>query len=90
MQLLLAESYGRAKALLEARRSELEVVAQGLLEYESLSGSEIVDLLGGKTVGLTDRTLAIILALLTDWCFLWAGGCAQEVAEAVSGDAEAA
>ena len=44
---LLSESYNRCKALLHTHRRELELVAKGLLEYESLSGSEIVDLIAG-------------------------------------------
>lgn len=45
---LLESSYQRAKLILEKNRKELELIAQGLLEYESLSGGEIVDLLAGK------------------------------------------
>lgn len=41
----------RCKALLTAHRRELEIVAKGLLEYESLAGSEIVDLIDGKALG---------------------------------------
>eukprot|EP00598_Pedospumella_elongata_P002186 CAMPEP_0184967526 /NCGR_PEP_ID=MMETSP1098-20130426/877_1 /TAXON_ID=89044 /ORGANISM="Spumella elongata, Strain CCAP 955/1" /LENGTH=764 /DNA_ID=CAMNT_0027489003 /DNA_START=126 /DNA_END=2420 /DNA_ORIENTATION=+ len=47
---LLSESYNRCKALLHTHRRELELVAKGLLEYESLSGSEIVDLIAGKAL----------------------------------------
>lgn len=47
---LLEASYQRAKTILEKHRRDLEVIAQGLLEYESLAGGEIVDLLQGKTV----------------------------------------
>jgi cell division protease FtsH len=34
--------------VLEAKRDDLEVLAKGLLEYETLSGDEIKDLLIGK------------------------------------------
>jgi cell division protease FtsH len=37
-----------ARRLLQAHRDELETLAQGLLEYETLSGDEIKDLLVGK------------------------------------------
>ncbi len=38
---LLAASYARAKKLLETHRRELDLVAAGLLVYESLSGGEV-------------------------------------------------
>ena len=41
----------RCKTLLSTHRRELEIVAKGLLEYESLAGSEIVDLIDGKALG---------------------------------------
>ena len=46
----------RCKALLTAHRRELEIVAKGLLEYESLAGSEIVDLIDGKALGAGVRS----------------------------------
>jgi glucan-binding YG repeat protein len=45
---LLSDSYGRAKSLLQKHRRELDVIAKGLQEYESLSGGEIVDMINGK------------------------------------------
>jgi cell division protease FtsH len=45
---LVDEGYDLAKRVLTERREELEVLAQGLLEFESLSGEEIKDLLNGK------------------------------------------
>ena len=47
---LLEASYTRARTILEKNRKELEHIAQGLLDYESLSGSEIVDLMQGKKI----------------------------------------
>lgn len=44
---LLDNSYARAKAVLLAHRSDLNKIAAGLLEYESLSGNEIVDICKG-------------------------------------------
>ena len=38
---LLQRSHERATALLEAHRAQLDMLAQGLIEYESLSGAEI-------------------------------------------------
>ena len=37
-----------ARRILEDKRADLETLAQGLLEYETLSGDEIRDLLAGK------------------------------------------
>merc|ERR1711871_838536 len=45
---LLSDSYTRAKNLLTKHRRELDVIARGLQDYESLSGGEIVDMLNGK------------------------------------------
>jgi cell division protease FtsH len=40
-------TYQRAKDILTERRADLEVIARGLLEYETLSGDEIIGLLKG-------------------------------------------
>ena len=45
---LLTASYQRAYHILETHRKELDTIATGLVQFESLSGSEIVDLMNGK------------------------------------------
>ncbi|MEW6258152.1 MAG: ATP-dependent zinc metalloprotease FtsH [Pseudomonadota bacterium] len=45
---LVDEGYAEATRILTEKREELEALARGLLEYETLSGDEIVDLLDGK------------------------------------------
>jgi cell division protease FtsH len=40
--------YQEATRIIEERRQDLETLAQGLLEYETLSGEEIKDLFNGK------------------------------------------
>jgi cell division protease FtsH len=45
---LVDEAYDRAKAILTEHGDQLEALAQGLLEFETLSGEEIKDLLNGK------------------------------------------
>ena len=45
---LVEEGHNEARKILEAKRSDLEVLAKGLLEFETLSGDEIKDLLLGK------------------------------------------
>ena len=45
---LVEAGYKEANDILAARRDELEVLARGLLEFETLSGDEIKDLLNGK------------------------------------------
>jgi cell division protease FtsH len=42
--------YDRAKHLLEKHRSELETLAQALLEFETLSGDELKTLLDGGQI----------------------------------------
>jgi len=53
---LLTSSYARAKNLLETHRKELDIVAKGLMQYESLAGGEIVDLINGKSLGAGVRS----------------------------------
>ena len=45
---LVDEGWAWAKKILTKRKKDLETLAQGLLEYETLTGSEIDDLLDGK------------------------------------------
>jgi len=45
---LVEAGYKEANEILTARRDELELLARGLLEFETLSGDEIKDLLNGK------------------------------------------
>ena len=40
--------YAEANQILEEKRSDLELLARGLLEFETLTGDEIKDLLVGK------------------------------------------
>jgi cell division protease FtsH len=42
------EGYNEATRILTEKRADLEALAKGLLEFETLSGDEIVDLLKGK------------------------------------------
>lgn len=53
---ILSNSYARAKKILETHRNELELLANGLMEYESLSGSEVVDLTQGKKLSQVKRS----------------------------------
>ncbi|WP_029004189.1 ATP-dependent zinc metalloprotease FtsH [Azorhizobium doebereinerae] len=45
---LVDEGYIEAKRILTEKADALETLARGLLEYETLSGDEIIDLLDGK------------------------------------------
>ena len=45
---LVEEGYKEATRILTEKRADLETLAKGLLEFETLSGDEIVDLLRGK------------------------------------------
>lgn len=45
---LVEEGLAEARHILTERHDDLETLARGLLEYETLSGEEIRDLLGGK------------------------------------------
>jgi cell division protease FtsH len=45
---LVEEGYNEATRILTEKREDLETLAKGLLEFETLSGDEIADLLNGK------------------------------------------
>jgi cell division protease FtsH len=45
---LVEEGYNEATRILTEKRADLEMLAKGLLEYETLTGEEIQDLLKGK------------------------------------------
>jgi len=45
---LVEEGYKEATRILTEKRADLEALAKGLLEFETLTGEEIVDLLKGK------------------------------------------
>ena len=45
---LVDDGYKTAKSILTKKKQDLETLAQGLLEYETLSGEEITNLLKGK------------------------------------------
>jgi cell division protease FtsH len=45
---LVQEGYDKAKDILTEKRHELDILANGLLEFETLAGDEIVGLLAGK------------------------------------------
>ncbi len=48
MRRLVEAGLEEARTILTAKRDDLETLAKGLLEYETLSGDEIKDLLAGK------------------------------------------
>jgi cell division protease FtsH len=41
---IINEAYGRAKSLIEQYRDKLEIIANALLEYETLDGSQVTDI----------------------------------------------
>ena len=45
---LVEEGYNEATKILTEKRADLEALAKGLLEFETLTGDEIIDLLKGK------------------------------------------
>ena len=47
---ILSSSYERARALLQKNRKQLDKIAQGLLEHETLTGEEVKKLMKGKKI----------------------------------------
>ena len=50
IRIIIDTAYDKAQAILTEHRDQLETLAQGLLEYETLSGDEIQALLRGETI----------------------------------------
>ena len=48
MRKLVETGYETARAILTEKREQFEALAKALLEYETLSGEEIIALLAGK------------------------------------------
>ncbi len=53
VHMILDGSYKRAEKILKTHKKDLEKLAQALLEFETLSGDEIDDLLKGKKINRT-------------------------------------
>jgi len=53
---LVTESYAEAKKILTENDSELETLAQALMEYETLTGDEIKAVLAGEKIDRTKQT----------------------------------
>jgi len=53
---IVGEALARAKKILSDKKSDLEILAKALLEFETLSGDEIKDLLAGKEIRKTSAT----------------------------------
>ena len=47
---LVVNAHNKAKDILTDNKEQLEIIAKGLLEFETLSGKDIEDLLAGKTL----------------------------------------
>ncbi|MBO7257433.1 MAG: hypothetical protein J6V11_00665, partial [Alphaproteobacteria bacterium] len=56
---IIMDAYAKTKQLLKKYRSELDILAQGLVEYETLSGDEIQDLLKGKKIRVSEQKTEI-------------------------------
>ena len=53
---LLTEAYDKATAILKKYDNELEALAQALIEYETLSGDEIKDIIAGKPLNRSEHS----------------------------------
>lgn len=53
---LVQEAHSNATRILTEKRNELEILARGLLEYETLSGDEIKQLIAGEPIHRPDAT----------------------------------
>ena len=53
---LLTEAHDKATEILKEYNGELEALAQALMEYETLSGEEIRDVIAGKKINRAEQT----------------------------------
>jgi cell division protease FtsH len=53
---LVTDAYNEAHRILKENDNELELLAKALIEYETLTGSEIKDILAGKQLDRTEQT----------------------------------
>lgn len=53
---LLTEAHDKATEILKKYNGELEALAQALMEYETLSGEEIRDVIAGKKINRAEQT----------------------------------
>ena len=53
---LLTEAHAEATNILKQHNKELETLAKALMEYETLSGEEIRDVIAGKEISRADQT----------------------------------
>lgn len=60
IQRIIQEALDRARFILTENRKELETLAEGLIEYETLSGAEIKDLLKGQKPQRKDTTNPVL------------------------------
>ena len=63
---IITEAFEKAKQILNEKRADLEVLAKGLIEYETLTGSEIKDLLAGKKPNRTFSVVSVLKASLPE------------------------
>jgi cell division protease FtsH len=56
---IIDRAYARGRKILEEHRNELEILAQGLLEHETLSGEEIQQLLDGQKIEKKQKPVII-------------------------------
>ncbi|MBR6412133.1 MAG: ATP-dependent zinc metalloprotease FtsH [Alphaproteobacteria bacterium] len=59
IQKIIETAYRKTKEILKKYKSELDILAKGLVDYETLSGDEIHDLLKGKKIRQDEKKPAI-------------------------------
>jgi len=63
---IVTEAFERAKQILNEKREDLETLAQGLIEYETLTGAEIKDLLAGKKPNRSFSMVSVLKSSLPE------------------------
>ena len=53
---LVTDAHAEAEKILKENDNELEILAQALMEYETLTGEEIKEVLAGKKINRAEQT----------------------------------
>ncbi len=57
VQKIVTKAYNNAKKILEDNIDELHALAKGLIEYETLNGDEIMEVIKGKKINRTNKSI---------------------------------
>jgi cell division protease FtsH len=85
---IIQEALDKARKILNEKREDLETLAEGLMEYETLSGAEIKDLLKGKKPDRSEHKVMMLKSSVPETDEDEAAAAAATETEAQAGAAQ--